>query len=274
MDVGHNFLGLIVTIIYEASLLVSSNKKRLDFLTIVPVSLFVSGSAALAVAVAFDSYILAFIGLGLAFWGALFVYVRSTKMIKLELMNSLVTSAYANVEKILTEEAHSTAVYLPPKCLKDYSSSVIYISESVKDIDKLEDLDDKTLRLDDAILLTPPGKDLADLLERRYGRLFTETDLKEIIKILPTLLEKAEIANETEVQTEGNIVTVELQKNIFTGISQEMNELQKTRRLIGSPLSSAIACILAKATAKPIVIENEDSPTPDKTIMKLRMLGD
>ncbi len=67
-----------------------------------------------------------------------------------------------------------------------------------------------------------------------------------------------EIAENTEIKMESDAITIEIINHIFNEICRETRKLTKTHESIGCPLCSAIACALAKATGKPIVIENEE----------------
>ena len=82
------------------------------------------GLIALAFSIIYTSSILAFIGLGLTFWGALTLYITTEKYVKEILLNSTLLPRLANMDKILTELGyHGKAVYLPPKYLKDPETS-------------------------------------------------------------------------------------------------------------------------------------------------------
>jgi hypothetical protein len=94
----------------------------------VPYVLLLLGLASLFTSVFFSSYVLAFIGLGLTFWGALFLYIKSTKYVKLELLNAASSSSLGNIERILvTTETDLKGIHLPPKNLVDYTSSLVFI---------------------------------------------------------------------------------------------------------------------------------------------------
>jgi hypothetical protein len=56
-----------------------------------------------------------------------------------------------------------------------------------------------------------------------------------------------------------------MNNHIFEDLCKETRKLEKTHETIGCPLSSAFACILAKATGKPVTIEKEET-LPDATI--------
>ena len=78
---------------------------------------------------------LAFIGLGLTFWGALTLYITTEKYVKEILLNSTLLPTLANMDKILTELGYQgKAVYLPPKYLGASEDTKIYILKQ-KDAD-------------------------------------------------------------------------------------------------------------------------------------------
>jgi hypothetical protein len=82
------------------------------------------GLISIAFSINLESSVLAFIGLGLTFWGALTLYITTEKYVKEILLNSTLLPRLANMDKILTELGyHGKAVYLPPKYLKDPETS-------------------------------------------------------------------------------------------------------------------------------------------------------
>jgi hypothetical protein len=85
-------------------------------------SMLLLGLVALLGSILSSSYILAFIGLELTFWGALFLYIKPTKYVKLELLNATSFSTLANMERILSNaETAFKGIYLPPNRLDDYT---------------------------------------------------------------------------------------------------------------------------------------------------------
>ena len=121
--------------------------------------------------------------------------------------------------------------------------------------------------------MTPPRLALSKLMERELETSFTRTDLKYVQERLPKLLiEDMEIAENVEVETEEKgTLNVTISKHIFQTLINDTPELQKTYRTMGSPLSSAIACALAKATGKPITIEKEER-NREKTTIQYRIM--
>jgi hypothetical protein len=94
--------------------------------------------------------------------------------------------------------------------------------------------------------------------------LFTETSPDELQRLLPRLFEELEITKNTLILLGPDSMKVELRNHIFKDLTEETDKLKLTIRTAGSPLSSAIACALAKATGKPVTILNEET-TPDET---------
>jgi len=226
------------------------------------------------VAVAFSAFyvssILAFIGLGLTFWGALLLYITPTKHVKLELLNATASPSLANIEKLIVSmKLNGKGIYLPPKYLKDFESSLIYIpSKTNQPLPKPEEIDEEKLysKNPKGIFLTPPGMGLSRLFEKELGTSFIKTDLNYVQDHLPKLLiEDMEIAENVEITIEDNTITIELTNHVFKEICEETSELQRVHGSIGCPLSSAIACALAKATGKPIIIEREEQSRDGKT---------
>ena len=232
--------------------------------------LFSTGAIALAFSINYNSSILAFIGLGLIFWGDLLLYITPTKHIKLELLNATAFSTLANIEKVIANaELKGKGIYLPPKYLKDSESSLVFIpSKAEQPLPKPEEVDEEKLysKNPNGIFLTPPGLTLSKLFEKELGTSFLRIDLNYIQEKFPKLfIEDMEIAENTEIKTENKTITIEITNHIFNEICRETRKLQKTHESVGCPLCSAIACALAKATGKPIKIEKEEQSQDGKT---------
>ena len=229
------------------------------------------GLAFLFSSVFYSSYIPAFVGLGLTFWGALLLYVTPTKQVKLELLNATLAPALANTEKMLANlKPGGKGIYLPPKYLTQaLESSLMFIpTKEEQRLPKPEEMDAEKLhsRNPNGIFLTPQGAALSRLFEKELGTSFITVDLEYLQKNLPKLLiENLEIAENMEIKAEDNTITVEITEDVFSNIYKETEKLSKTRGTMGSILSSAIACALAKATGEPVVIEKEELSQDGKT---------
>jgi predicted transcriptional regulator/uncharacterized protein YuzE len=261
---------------------IASTKKFEQFETnkIIAYVMLAVGVVSLASSAFYASSILAFIGLGLAFWGALLLYITPTRYVKLDLLNAIAPSTLVNIEKMLTSsKLNEKGIYLPPKYLKDFESSLIFIpSEVNQKLPKPEEIDEEKLysQNPDGLFITPPGLALSKLFEKELGTSFTKTDINYIQNNLPKLLiEETEIAENVEVKIENNMITIEIGNHVFAEICREIRKLPKTHETIGCILSSAIACALAKATGKPIIIEKEELSEDGKTTkIQYRILED
>ena len=223
-------------------------------------------------------FIPAFIGLGLTFWGVLLLYLTPTKYVNLELLNATASSSLANIERTLSNtETTGKGIYLPPKRLKDYRSSIVFFPRKADDpLPEPEETNQEKLHSENpgGILLTPPGLALSRLFEKKLGTSFTETDLPYLQKKLSRLFEELEITKNLSIQVEDNTVTVEVTNHIFKDLCEETRKLPKTQEAVGCPLSSAIACALAKASGKPVTIEKEMQNLDGSTRILHRLLED
>ena len=221
------------------------------------------GILALILSILYVSSILAFIGLSLTFWGILLLYLRQEKYVKSRLLDSTVLSSLENLDKIVKElDYKGRAIYLPPKYMKDFKSGIVYIpKEEETEIPSVEEVSkEKTFSKNpQGILITPPGLSLTNLFEKELGTDFFRTDLPHLQKNMPKILiENLEIAQDLQMETQGNIINVKITDSIYKNFCQEKEKLQNICGSIGCPLSSAIACALTRATGKPITIEKDD----------------
>jgi hypothetical protein len=104
--------------------------------------------------------------------------------------------------------------------------------------------------------LTPPGDSLHKLIEQELKADFSTST----IEYLQNNLEKAivdglEVVESINIEITDTTAQATTKNNIFQKIVEELNE---TDQIIGDPLTSALACIIARSTRKPITIESID----------------
>jgi hypothetical protein len=237
---------------------------------VVALMMLILGLVSLLGSAVYDSYVAAFVGLGLTFWGALLLLIAPSKYVKLELLTAASSSQAANLERMLTlAEISSKGIYLPPRLLKDYNSSLIFIpATSNEALPKREDIPkENTLETPHGLFLTPSGFSLSKLFEKELRKSFTELSLNELTTQLPRLLERLGITKTALMNVEGGKVTFETGNYIFKDLCLETRNFQRTHETVGCPFSSAIACALAKASGKPVTIEKEErGPNNETTI--------
>jgi hypothetical protein len=223
----------------------------------------------------YAQYVLAFIGLGLAFWGALLLYLRPSRYVRLDLLTASAASSMSDIERILVNmKLKENGIYLPPKNLKVYQSSLVFVpSEADSPLPQAQDTADERLHSGnlDGALLTPPGLALSMLFQRRLHKSFMEMNLNDVERELPKLFDELEITKTLSIHSENDTVTVEASNHIFRDLCEETRKLTRTHAAVGCPLTSAIACALAKAAGKPVTIEKE-MQTGDYTRILYRLL--
>ena len=249
------------------------------------------GSITLAVSIIYESSILAFVGLSLTFWGALLLIIGTEKYVQQPLLDSTIIPSLVHLNQTLTElKYQGKGVYLPPEYLKDSETSRIFIPKN-KNTDlptpeKIKQQNDKIfLTNPDAMLIIPPGLSLSKLFEKTLGTSFAKVDLEYLQQNLPKLfIEDLEIAEDLEIQTnydetstkmtkrvsviktKYDAIQVKITNSVYKDTCRETRKLSRIHDAIGCPICSAIACALAKATGKPLIIENTEVTEDGKTI--------
>lgn len=229
--------------------------------------LVATGVLALVVSVIYVLSIFAFIGLGLLFWGIIFGFISTKEYVKKVLLEAIVPSQIATLNEIVqTMKCEGTAIYLPPKYFRNPGTNKVYIPkpkgvmlpkpEHTQDQDAQSFID--LIENPPAVLLTPPGAELAKLFEKTLGTDFTRADLKYLRQNLPKLLiEDLEITQNFDLEIENNRVRVKIENSLFDIPQIESDKPSGVYSPFGSPLSGAIACVIAKTTGKPVIIEKQ-----------------
>lgn len=244
---------------------------RIENSQIIIYSMLLIGSMALIYSVFSSSYIFVFIGLGLTFWGVLYIYIRPTRYVKLELLVATSISALTNIERILAEaKASSKGIYLPPTSIQGHMSSLVFVPTRKNQPlpttveSTLENLRSKN---PSGLLISPPGLALSELFEKQLKKTFLQTSLEDLQDKLPKLFEELQITKNLTVEIKDDSITVHARNLILKDLSEETKKLPRTYQAVGSPFSSSLACVFAKATGKPVTIEKEEtSPEGNTTI--------
>lgn len=170
------------------------------------------------------------IGLGLVFWGAILLYVAPGEYVKTGLFDSTTITLLESLDSIIREGSYKgEAIYLPPRYLKDFESSKVYLSKEKRQLPSPEQIRQKeelpVSFYSDDTLLNPPGAELAKLFERSVGTSFTKVDLRFLENSLPTILiEKLEIARTLHIQVKKDRIEVDLESSIYKDILKEISK--------------------------------------------------
>ncbi|MEM2704036.1 MAG: hypothetical protein QXR45_12840 [Candidatus Bathyarchaeia archaeon] len=231
------------------------------------------GAISLITSILYNSHILAFIGLGLIFWGIILTYIQTEEYVKQSLLTATASSNLTTINQIMKElGCEEKAIYLPPQYFINPEVNKAYIPKDrnlkIPNPYQIQGKENNFfLQNPQGILLTPPGSELTRLFEETLETSFTKVDLKYLQLNLPKLLiEDLEIAQDVDITVENNKVNVTILNSAYQNLTKETAKLSKLYRSLGCPLSSAIACALAKATGKPVIIEKQQINDKDRAI--------
>jgi hypothetical protein len=239
--------------------------------------LLVAGAVLLFLSTVFVSSILAFIGLGLVFWGLIFPYIRTEEYARKSLLDSALHSQSALLNQMFIRlQYEGEAVYLPPKYFADPDTVRVYVpmKKDLLRISELRDMQKHELNSSidtSGILLIPPGAELAKLFEKILGTNFTRMNLKNLkTQISELFVNELEIAGKIEMRILNNNIVVKLENYRFYSLNEEAEQ----ELGLGSILSSAIACAITKASGNPLIIEKQQiSESDHRLILNYSLLG-
>jgi len=239
--------------------------------------LFSFGVLSLTSSIFYSSFILAFIGLGLTFWGALLLYIAPTKFVKGVLLDSTAISSLVSISRIIADLRYEgDGVYLPPRYLREVKGGTVFIPVRKEIVVPPVQVAEGRLFHPNGICLTPPGLSLANLYEDELGTDFARVDLRYLQNNLPKLfIEGLEIAEDLELTTESDIVHLKIAGSIYADLCRELRKTASNLcSQIGCPLCSSIALAVARSTGNPVTIE-DSKVSPDGKIVeaRLRLLG-
>ncbi|MGA8857566.1 MAG: hypothetical protein WB643_10420 [Candidatus Bathyarchaeia archaeon] len=221
------------------------------------------GMAVLIASIITASTILAFIGLGLTFWGALMFFIQPSNYVRSDLMSVTAISSLKTIDKMILGMGYQEkGVYLPGK-----DQAVVFVpSEPFSMIPQVSEVGDRTFLKDpEGLILPPPGLALAGLIEKKLGFNLKNCGVEALAEALPkVLVEDLEIVRDVEIEVRGGTVRFKLYDSIYADFCAEIRETSR-RCGLGCPMCSALASILTIATGKPVLYE-EDKMSDDKKI--------
>lgn len=258
-------IAIIIVIMMLASiiLLISGKRKAKLSPTKLTYSLLLTlGAVSLVISIIYASSILAFIGLGLVFWGIVVTYIKTEEFVKKSIMNSTISSQQLAISQVLKQiEFKGKPVYLPPKYFTNPETSKAYIAREkdfqLPSFELIQKEENHLLTTDSlGVLLVPSGAGLAKLFEKTLETNFTMVDLEYLEQKLPKLIvDSLEIAQTFKMKVESKKIDVKITNSIYSDLYPKDDPGANSYLSITFPLSSAIACSLTKAIGQPIRIE-------------------
>lgn len=267
-------VGLVITgtiasitlIFLSKEKLVKINQTKLTYTTLIA-----TGITALTLSTIYTSSILAFIGLGLIFWGTILLYVRTEEYAKKILLDATVLPSIATLNKIIKElDYQGKPIYLPPKYLNNPEAFKVYIPKNNKSkLPTPEQIQEQETRSPinnpQGMLVTPPGAELARLFEKTLQTNFARVDLQWLQQNMPKLfIEDLEIAQNFEMEVKRpHTIFVKMENVAYSNLGKEPAD----NLSLEHPINSAIACAIAKATGKPVITGSQQTSDDGKTII-------
>lgn len=219
-------------------------------------------------AVVANSQILAFIGLGLTFWGALFFLITPLRYVEGSLLGSTAASSYQTINRVIADlKITDHGYHIPPfpknaylpDHLRGLKELVVFLPES-NDVEtpSIEEMAESRFLLQNpkGVLVVPPGAGLLSKIENDFKIDFTNMDLSYLCEVLPQfILDNLGLAEEMEINLQERLVNVKVIGSLYKNLY--INEANlKSISILGCPIISAVACALAKATGKGVTVQN------------------
>nr|MDO8046136.1 hypothetical protein [Candidatus Baldrarchaeota archaeon] len=267
----------------ELQLQVESLKSEIKKIRPVPsgkigLAFVILGVLSLIFSILKESQILAFIGLGLTFWGALFLFIKPVRYVRSELLHSASLSSYLTLDRIIKDlKFKGKSYYIPPypkdvylpEYLRGLKEMKVFISaDKGSSIPSIEEMAKNKFLLKNpkGICVAPPGLGLLTQIERELRKDLTKLDLNSLCENLPKVLtEDLQVAKEMEIKTEENGVYIKISDSTYSDLYSKERNL-KSVHLLGCPLISAIICATAKATGKIVTIDKDNFSPDNKTV--------
>jgi len=241
-------------------------------------ALLATGALTLVGSVVKTSTVLAFIGLGLAFWGALFLFARPIKFVRSTLLDSTAIASYTTIDRMIEDlDYKGKPIYIPPypkeaylpEYLKGLKEMIVFIpAKDIIAVPTIEEIAKKQFILKNpkGICITPPGYGLINLFEKELKAELTQVNIDSLFSNLPIIVvNDLELAKELEINQENDLIHVKIVDSVYNDL-YSTEQAFKSVNTIGCPLTSAIACALAKTTGKLVIIAKSSASADQKTI--------
>ena len=242
------------------------------------VALLIPGIISLALSIYSESSTLAFIGLGLTFWGALFFFARPVKYVRSILLDSTALTTYTTIDRILKDLKYTgKSYYIPPypkdiylpDHLKGLKEMIVFISANQgHTTPSIEEMAQEKFLLQDpkGLAIAPPGLGLLTLFKEEL-----KTDLNALTQnelcdsLQKTILENFQLAKEIQIQPQNNIIHITITNSIYKDLYTKEQNL-KSIHALGCPTISAITCAIAQNTGKMVTIQKTQTTLDSEII--------
>jgi hypothetical protein len=254
--------------------------------TRIGVAFTVPGLMSLFLSVMTESQVLAFVGLSLIFWGTLFFFASPASYVKGSLLPLTVASIYSTIDRVIKDlNCKGKGIYVPPSSKEPHlpeqfeglKDTVVFISaDAASNLLPIEVIAGRKFLSTNpkGIILDPPGLCLSDRFEETLKTELATMSLEDLCVTLPRLIsENWQPAKEVTMHVEDDEVVLISSDSLYRDLYSK--ESSKSVRLVGDPLTSAVACVLARASGRRVSIKSLDASPDARTIeVHFQMLGE
>jgi len=231
----------------------------------------ITGSVMIVLSALNNLSFLAILGVSISFWSVLLLFFTPTKRAFLSLLKASASANGSNIERSIIEfDLSEKGVYLPPQNLRNFESSLVFVPmKPGTDLPTSIETSDKLLtEKKNGLFFTPPGLSLCSMFENELGSSFRKITLPQMQSLLKRMFNKLKFAEDVHVRIEDKTITLEVTGSIFNTLCQETrNNQPRTHGQIGCLLASAFACAFAKASDKPITIQEDTLNQDTRTLV-------
>jgi hypothetical protein len=258
-------------------------KTKLDS-SLIAIIFIISGITLFIVSVIWASQIVCIAGLGLIFWGALFLLIPPPKHVEASFLVTSSLPDYMTIDRMLKylipkNEAYNIPpcprdIYLP-KHLEGLKEMITFIpAEHTDGIAEIEDIarGEFLIEKPKGLLITSPGVGLLDKIEQKHNTDFTKIPLNELDKTLPYYLSELYLAKEIEMTTNENEIILQITDSLYKNLYSQKYDL-KSIYLLGCPLVNTAACAIAKSAGKPTIIRAIKITPNEKTKVTFEIIN-
>ena len=162
-------------------------------------------------------------------------------------------------------------VYLPPQNLQNFESSLVFVPKKPgAALPTSDEIGDKLFNeKKTGLFFTPPGLALSLMFENELGLSFRKISLPQMQDTIKKLFLNLKFAENAQIRIQDKTITLEITGSIFNTLCHETRKNQPlTHAQVGCILTSAFACAFAKASDKPITIQN-DTLNPETKVLTI-----
>jgi hypothetical protein len=219
----------------------------------VSIGSMVAGGVLLLASFALSNAILTLAGIGLAFWGILFLYVENDPYLKEEAVVPTLMGQGATIEELVgSMGSFAQGVHLPPRSISEVAAEKVLL---------------RSTGFGEVAVLAP-GLGLVDYYRKSANSDFLGVDLDFIrVKLSQALVEDLEVAQLFDLQSEGDAITVTTEGSKLYKLCTSMVNTTEAEVRLPCAFHSSFAIVLARATGRPFVLASMMKDPKDKKIV-------